>query len=314
MARLHLTNNKPVEAIEALLKKIKLGHENKIKVDDEISLLRLGLAYEKKGEFNKAIGALKEGQIKARQAENGHCLETLLKHLGYCLGEIQDFSSAEEYFDASQELAKGLGKKKDELEILLRFGTIYVKSKDANQALSLLEEGLQLAEKQKDSRYKGLFLIQIGDAYILLEDKQKAMQSYMSAMDPLKKAKETGLVNEINKRLSHSFRLEEIDSEEIEPVKIDAINPAKNRVINPQKKLSMGKAINQIQTKTEEFIKRGDNEMISYYIGSIEKIIETYDLDITDSTTRQSLSALMGELRQNNHHACATIFKNKFSL
>lgn len=314
MARLYLTNNKPDKAIETLLKKIKLCQESKIKVDDEISLLRLGLAYEQKGEFNKAIGVMKEGQIKARQAENGHCLETLIKHLGYCLGEIQDFSSAEEYFDASQELAKGLGKKKDELEILLRFGTIYVKSKDANQALSLLEEGLQIAEKQKDSRYKGLFLIQIGDAYILLEDKQKAMQSYMSAMDPLKKAKETDLVNEINKRLSHSFRLEEIDSEEIEPVMIDAANPAKKRVINPQKKLSMGKAINQIQTKTKEFINRGDNQMISYYIGSIEKIIETYDLDITDSTTRESLSALMGELRQNNHHACATIFKNKFSL
>ncbi len=314
MARLHLTTNKPGETIEVLLEKIKLCQDNKVVVDEEISLLRLGLAYEKKGEFSKAIKVMKEGQLKARQAENGHCLETLLKHLGFCLGEIQDFPSAEEYFDASLGLARDLGKKKEEMEILLRFGTIYVKSKDAEQALSLLKEGLELAEKHNDNRYKGLFLIQIGDAYTLFPDKQKAMQNYMNAMDPLKKAKETGLVNEINKRLSQSFELDESDSTENVQTIIAAKDSATKRVIKPRKKLSMGKAINQIQTKTEEFIQRGDNKMISYYIGSIEKIIKTYDLDINESTTRESLSALMGELRQNNHHACATIFKKKFSL
>lgn len=314
MARLSLTTNKPGDTIELLLEKIKLCQENKIEVDEEISLLRLGLAYEKEGEFSKAIEAMNEGQIKAKQAENGHCLETLLKHLGFCLGEINDFPSAEEYFDASLGLARSLGKKKDEMEILLRFGTIYVKSKDVEQALSLLEEGLQLAVKHNDNRYKGLFLIQIGDAYTLQQDKQKATQSYMNAMDPLKKAKETGLVNEINKRLSQSFELEENDSTENVPIKIDKKDPVTKRVIKPRQKLSMGKAIKQIQTKTEEFIEHGDTNMISYYIGSIEKIIKTYDLDINESTTRESLLALMGELRQNNHHACATILKNKFSL
>lgn len=314
MARLSLTTNKPDETIEMLLEKIKLCQDNNIEVDEEISLLRLGLAYEKKGEFNKAIKTMKEGQVKAKQTENGHCLETLLKHLGFCLGEIQDFPNAEEYCDASLGLARGLGKKKDEMEILLRFGTIYVKSKEAEQALSLLEEGFQLAEKHNDNRYKGLFLIQIGDAYTLLQDKQKAMQSYMSAMDPLKKAKETGLVNEINKRLSQSFELDENDSTGNVQVITDPKDSATKRVIKPRKKLSMGKAINQIQTKTEEFIERGDNKMISYYISSIEKIIKTYDLDINESATRESLSALMGNLRQNNHHACATILKNKFSL
>ncbi len=314
MARLHLTTDKPDETIDELLEKRKLCQESKIEVDEETSLLRLGLAYEKKGEFNKAIEVMKEGQKKARQAEKGHCLEILLKHLGFCLGEIQDFSSADEYCEASLEIARGLGKKKEEMEILLRFGTIYTKSKDAEQALILLEEGLQLAEKYNDNKYKGLFLIQIGDAYTLRQDKQKAMQCYMSAMDPLKKVKETGLVNEINKRLSQSFELEENDTAEKVPVKINPKDSSIKTVIKPRKKLSMGKAINQIQTKTEEFIERGDSKMISYYIGSIEKIIKTYDLDINESTTRESLSALMGELRQNNQHACATILKNKFSL
>lgn len=314
LARLHLTTDKPDETINVLLEKRKLCRENKIDVDEEISLLRLGLAYEKKGEFSKAIQAMKEGQKIAKEAGNAHCLETLLKHLGFCLGEIQDFSRAEDYFDACLELARGLGKKKDEMEILLKFGTIHTKAKDTELALSLLEEGLQLAEKYNDNRYKGLFLTQIGDGYALMQDKQKAMKCYMSAMEPLRKAKELNLVNKINKRLSQSFELEE--NETIENIQIQNFSEdsAEKSVITPRKKLSAGKGLSMAQAKTDEFIKRGDNEMISYYIGSIEKIIKTYDLDINESTTRQSLSALMGTLRQNNHHACATILKNKFSL
>ena len=156
--------------------------------------------------------------------------------------------------------------------------------------------------------------MQIGDAYTLMQDKQKAMESYMNAIDPLKKAKETGLVNEINKRLSQSFDLKEMDAIENVQLENNVEASAIKRVIKPRKKLSTDKALSMVQAKTDEFIERGDNKMISYYIGSIEKIIKTYDLDINESTTRESLSELMGTLRQNNHHACATIFKNKFSL
>ncbi len=314
MARLYLTMDKPSEAIETLLEKRKLSQENKIEVDEEISLLRLGLAYEKKGEFVKAIETMKEGLKKAKGAENAHCLEILLKHMAFCLSETQDLSRAEEYFEASLELARGLGKKKDEMEILYKFGKLYTKSNDAEIALSLLEDGLQLAEKNNDIRYKGLFLAQIGDVYTLMQDKQKAMRNYMNAIDPLKKAKETGLVSEINKRLSQSFDLEENNFIENVSSEKNVAPSTANRVISPRKKLKTGKGLSMVQAKTDEFIERGDNKMISYYIGSIEKIIKTYELDVNEATTRQSLSELMRELRQNNHHACATIFKNKFSL
>lgn len=319
MARLYLATDKTDETIDTLLDKRKLCRENNVEVDEEISLLRLGLAYEKKGEFIKAIETMTEGQTKARTAGNGHCVETFLKHLGFCLGAVQDLANAEDYFEASLGLARSLGKRKDELEILLKFGTIHIKSQDMERAMTLLKEGLQLAETYRDIRYKGLFLIQIGDAYTLMQEGQKAVESYMKAMGPLKKAKETGLVEEINKRLSQSFETAENETPENEPTKIEQTeNSAKasatKRVVKPLLKLSQGKGLKLIQTKTEEFIERGDNKMISYYIGSIEKIIKTYDMDINESITREGLIALMGALRQNNHHACATIFKNKFSL
>ena len=66
----------------------------------------------------------------------------------------------------------------------------------------------------------------------------------------------------------------------------------------------MGKAINQIQTKMEEFIERCDNKVISFHISSVKKFIKTYDLDINEFTTRESLY-------WNNHYVFATILKNK---
>ncbi len=304
MARLYLITDKTQETIEILLQKRKLCQENKITVDEEISLLRLGLAHEKNGEFGKAILAMKEGQAKAKEAGNGSCMGTLLKHLGFCLAEVHDLSSSEDYFEASLTLARGLGKRKEELEILHRFGEIYAKSKDMEQASNLFREGLELAEKYRDKRYEGLFRVQIGDAYTVMGEKQKAVESYMNALGPLKKAKESKLVDKINQKLSQSFELEE-DSEE---------SFASERVIKPIKKLSQNEGLVRVQAKVNEFIQRGDNKMISYYIGNIEKIIKTHGLDINEPTTRESLLGLMGTLRENNHHACATIFKNKLSL
>jgi tetratricopeptide (TPR) repeat protein len=314
MARLYLATDKAEETINTLLDKRKLFQESKVEVDEEISLLRLGLAYEKKGEFSKAIEAMKEGQKKARANGNGHCVETFLKHLGFCLGEAQDLTNAEDYFEASLGLARSLGKRKDELEILLKFGTIHTKSQDIERAMTLLKEGLRLAEKHHDNRYKGLFLKQLGDAYTLMQDNQKAVESYMHAIGPLKKAKETGLVDKINKRLNQSFEVAENEPAEIKQTENNAEVSAIKRVIKPLRKLSQSKGLRLVQSKTEEFIERGDTKMISYYIGSIEKIIKTHELDIKESTTREGLLELMGALRQNNHHACATIFKNKFSL
>ncbi|MBT3365870.1 MAG: tetratricopeptide repeat protein [Nitrospina sp.] len=304
MARLYLAKNMTEESINILLKKKKLCQEHKVEVDEEISALRLGLAYEQKGEFDKAILVLKEGKRKAKEAGNSSCMGALLRHLGFCLGEVNDITNAEDYFEASLLLARGLGKRKEELDILLRCGEIYVKSKDFEQALNLLKEGLELAENYHDKRHEGLFFIKIGDTYSLMQEKQNAMENYMKALGPLKKAKEMILVDEINRKLNHSFELTEENEGSTESKK----------VIRPIQKPSRGKGLGLVQSKTNEFIQRGDNNMISYYIGSIEEIFKTYQLDVNETTTRESLLGLLGTLRENNYHSCATILKNKFSL
>jgi tetratricopeptide (TPR) repeat protein len=305
MARLYLATDKADEAIEILLKKVKLCQENKVEVDEEISALRLGLAYEKKGEFSKAVQALKGAQRLAKEAENSSCMGTLLKHLGFCLGEVNDLSNAEDYCEASLTLTRGLGKRKEELEILLRFAKVHAKIKDPDQALTLSQEGLELAQKYKDVRYEGLFLVQIGDTYNLMQEKKSAVENYMKALSPLKKAKELLLIGEVNQKLNQSFELDEDDDEE---------SVKSKRVVKPIQKPSRGKGLGLAQSKTNEFIQRGDSKMISFYIGSIEEIFKTYQLDIRETTTRESLLGMLGTLRDNNHHACATILKNKFSL
>ena len=304
MARLYLATGKAEEAINILLKKRKLCQENKIYVDEEITSLRLGLAYEEKGEFSKAVQALKDGQMKAKDAGNCSCMGTILRHLGFCLGETNDLSNAEDYFEASLTLARSLGKRKEELEILLRIGKIHAKSKDLEQALSILKEGLESAEKYKENRFKGLFLAQIGDTYTIMKEKQRAVENYMNALEPLKKAKELVLVEHINQMLNQSFNQAEDDEDSHEA----------QRIIRPVQKSSQGEGLVLVQTKIKEFIQRGDNNMASYYVGSIEDIIKTYQLDIKETTTRECLLEMLGTLRENNHHTCATILKDKFSL
>jgi tetratricopeptide (TPR) repeat protein len=304
MARLLLATDKADEAIKILLKKKKLCIENNIKVEEEITALRLGLAYERKGEYNKAILAFKEGKSQAKDAGNSACMATILRHLGFCLGESNDLSTAETYYEASLKLARDLGKRKEGLDIQLRFGEICAKSKEMDQALNLLKEGLDLAEDYQDKRYEGLFRAKIGDTYALMQENQNAVENYMKALGPLKKSKELVLVEEINQKLNQSFELTE-DNEESSESKT---------VIRPIPKASMGKGLGLVQSKTDEFIQRGDSNMISYYIGSIEEIFKIYQLDSKETTTRQRLLGLLGTLRDNNHHACATILKNKFSL
>ena len=304
MAGLYLAQGKANEAINILSQKRKSCLENKIEVDEEVSLMILGLAYEKNEDFEKAIQTMIEGKRKAKTCENGPCMETLLKHLGYCLGRLNKVTNAEDYFEASLKLARALGNKKDEMEILLRFGKVYTELRDSERALSLIGEGLELAEKCRDKKYEGLFLIQMGDIFTRMNENQKAMENYMNALEPLKNSKELVLADAINQKLSRSFELKEENTEHF----------VTNRVLKPVQKLSHGKGLVLVQAKTEEFIQRGDDKLISYYIGSIEKIIDTYSLDIKQTTTRESLAELMGTLRKNNHHACATVLKNKFSL
>ena len=302
MAKLHLAQNKNEDAIDILLQKKELCLKHQFEVDEDISLMRLGLAYEQTGEFDKAVPKMKEGVRKAKDAKNGLCIATLLKHIGYCQGRLNNLSRSEKYLEASLTLARGLNNRSDELEIILQLGEIYVLSEEPEQALKRVGEGLELAEQYRDTKYEGLLLTQMGDIYLVLHEKQKAIECYQKALAPLKKAKELTLVEQTKQKQSIAMK-----GDDIKPTPIA-------KVIRPVKKINQGKGLLLAQNKTLEFIQRGDNKLISYYIGSIDEIVKTYNMDIQETTTRKSLSELMGDLRANNHHACATLLKNKFSL
>ncbi len=243
LAKLFLSQDKFNEAIDILLQKKQLCRENNLEIDEEVSLMRLGLAYEKKGDFDKAVQIMIKGKGKAKEVGNGSCMRTLLKHLGCCLGKLKNISSAENYFEASLILAHGLGNKKDAMEILLRFGEICSESKDYEHALKQVEEGLELAEKCRDKRYEGLFLVLKGDTYTRMHEKQKAVESYTKALDPLKKAKELVLAEETNQKLNQFFKMEEENEDSLKS----------GRVIQPIRKRSQGKGLVRVQSKTNEF-------------------------------------------------------------
>jgi tetratricopeptide (TPR) repeat protein len=304
LATYYLATKKSDEAIQSLLKKHDLERMKKFEIEPEAGWTRLGLAYEQKGELEKAVSALKEGLHKAKETGNGVCLRIIFKHLGFCFTTMKDYPQAEEYFEASLSLARSLNKRNEEMEILHRLGKMYVESRNIDQAINIFNEGLDLAKNARNSKFEGVFLTRIGDVYALTPQKQEAVKFYMQALSPLKKSKELAMVAEINQRLSRSFGTRTDDTNV----------PELKSVVRPFHKSKQGKGLILMQARTSEFIKIGDNKMINYYITSVEEIMQDYHLDPRESETRKRLSNQMGTLRQNNHHACATILKEKFLL
>ncbi|MBC8284855.1 MAG: tetratricopeptide repeat protein [Nitrospinae bacterium] len=304
LAGYYLATKKPEEALQSLLKKQSLERTNDFEIEPETSWTRLGLAYELKGEFEKAIHALKEGLHKAKDTGNGTCLRMIFNQLGSCYSGVKDYKKAEEYYEASLSLAHSLRKRTEELEVLHKMGKMYVESGDTEHALHTFNEGLELAKTSRNSKYEGIFLTRIGDTYALTSQKQKAANFYMQALNPLKKAKELSMLDEIKQRLNRSIQLRE-ESNKTEDLE---------RIVRPIHKSKQGKGLILMQARTSEFIKIGDNKMINYYISSVEEILQDYQLNPNDSKTRERLHKQMGTLRENNHHACATVLQKKFQL
>jgi tetratricopeptide (TPR) repeat protein len=304
LATYYLAIKKPDEVIKSLLKKQNLERINNFEIEPETGWARLGLAYEKKGELEQAVAALKEGLHKAKEMGNGLCLRIIFKHLGSCFTSMKDYRQAEEYFTASLTLARSLNTRNEEMKVLHRFGKMYVESGDTDQAIQIFDEGLDLARNSRNSKFEGVFLARTGDAYALTPQKQKAVEFYMRALNPLKKSKELAMIAEINQRLNRlsGVRVGDTKASELESV------------VRPFHKSNQGKGLILMQARTSEFIKIGNDKMINYYITSVEEIMQDYHMDPKESEIRKRLSKQMGALRKNNHHTCATILKQKFLL
>ena len=82
-------------------------------------------------------------------------------------------------------------------------------------------------------------------------------------------------------------------------------------VVKPFHKSMQGKKLILMLARTSKFMKIGYNEMNNYYITSVKEIIQDYHLNSKESEIRKRLSKQMGALRKSNHHACATILKQK---
>ena len=112
IAKLYLTKDKTEETIDILLKIRKLCQENKIEVDEELSLMKLGQAYEKKGEFNNAIQIMKEGKRKAKEAGNGPCMGTPSQASRILSGWSQEFVQRGGLYGSKPFIGPWLGEKK----------------------------------------------------------------------------------------------------------------------------------------------------------------------------------------------------------
>ena len=116
---------------------------------------------------------LKGGLHKTKEMGSGLCLRIIFKHLGSCFRSMKDNRQAKEYFEASLTLARSLNKRNEEIEILHGFGKIYIELGDIDQAILIFNEGLDMAKTSRNSKFEGIFLARIADAYALTPQKKQ---------------------------------------------------------------------------------------------------------------------------------------------
>ena len=103
---------------------------------------------------------------------NGLCLRIIFKHFGSCFAEIKIYKQAKEYFKASLALGRSLDKRNEEIKTLHRFREMYFEPGDIDQAIHIFSKGLDLARNSRNSKFEGIFLNRISDAYALTPQKK----------------------------------------------------------------------------------------------------------------------------------------------
>ena len=86
---------------------------------------------------------------------------------------MKDYRQVEEYFEDSLTLAHSLNKRNEEIEILHGFGKMYIELGDIDQAIHIFNEGLDVAKTSHNSKFEGIFLARIADAYALTPQKKQ---------------------------------------------------------------------------------------------------------------------------------------------
>ncbi|MHC9539721.1 MAG: tetratricopeptide repeat protein [Vulcanimicrobiota bacterium] len=169
------------KAIEYAQKASKISQEIKNKSLDSTSLCSIGIIYKNFGNYQKAMEYF-QNSLKIAQKIGDKSKECItLNDIGSLYKTLGDYGKAMEYFQNSLKIAQKIGDKRLECISSNNIGAIYSQLVHHQKGLEYLMNSL-ITGKLRDKSTESKTLDNTGNTYASLVDHQKAMEYYQKSL------------------------------------------------------------------------------------------------------------------------------------
>jgi tetratricopeptide (TPR) repeat protein len=147
-----------------------------------VYLYALGLAYEDKGDYRRAISLFEEAQSISQKAGFRDVEDATIASLGRAYQELGETQRAVEFFEQALAAARARGDIRSESTLLNSMGSVYLSWGEARRGINYFEHALELARKMGNRRNESVILGSLSNAYLALGDYHKAIDIFKQSM------------------------------------------------------------------------------------------------------------------------------------
>ena len=171
------------EALESLEKALEINRSINAKSGIGDALNQLGFVYSNLGEYSTAVDKINEAAGIMKEENDTTGLAGVYNHLGIVLQMSGRLEKALEYFNKSIKIYED---KKDLVNVeavMSNLGTLFFDTKDYIKAKEYHIRALQISRDIKDKEREVNCLLNLGNAYTILEMKDSAMLNFKAGLD-----------------------------------------------------------------------------------------------------------------------------------
>ncbi len=172
-----------LDAEKSFSEMIKITQQANLEPALAIAYGNMGLIYEVRGEFDKAMDYHKRALEINQGIENLQALAQNYGNLGNIYHNLNEFSKALEYHKKALEIDKRIGNLKGQAQDLGNIGRVYGSLGELRKALEYFERALEIDKKIGCLEGQAFHLEGIGSVYGNLSDPKKALDYFNRALD-----------------------------------------------------------------------------------------------------------------------------------
>lgn len=146
--------------------------------NEEISpliLIRLGSAFHKSGDINKALEYFQKSLTKFEHINDKDGLSSVLNNIGLLYSSTGNYEKALSCFNESLDLKEGIDDKKGESTTLNNIGQVYSFQAQHDKALQFYEKSWKISQEINDIKGEQAALINISQVYVFRRNPNKAL-------------------------------------------------------------------------------------------------------------------------------------------